>query len=744
MIHGLAAVDGGVVLVADCQGPEPPLYARIAGFEQGLAAVEISLVQVHAETHAGFEWVVQQGEVRPVVAIPLFHAERIQRPVAAGPDAERTPRRHQPVPHLARPGRVDVQLPAQLTHVRDPLRESSGTGDRQVLRLHERKRAFRYVIGRHRAEDLASSRPPQADHGELLCGLAHVDKGVAVAELQAQPAEIAVDIPRAGDKAKAIGIEPGDRDVGCHSAVLLEQLRVDDGSCRLVEQIAGDPLEKRQRSRAADLDLAERAHVDDADALAKRGVLFGDRGEIWRALPTETALVSAGPATRRPRLQVLRSLPAMLRAEHSAEVLHAGVERARPARATPFVRVIWIAQVVVVLVRLAGELRRVSMVAVHGSEPPGAIGEQVELGLARRDQLGKRAADAAGAAESVEGKPRRQVEPRHARHRTDQRGRIRRHRVGVADELDDSRLAEEREPPRSPGQEPLEACLVRWERGPGVRPRHAVDPPCHGVGLVSAEHDASRFGLAVHEIVGIAEAGHVVRQLMARDGEERRVLVVYRSGDDKGPGHCRHLRRPYAAGDDDGLGLERLRVCSHGLDRTSVRELDASDPLLREDARTELVRCAGQRVGRGVRVEMAVVRHPDGSVELACRDGRHQARGFLRRNELDVEPDSASPAHSSAQLHQLFVARGETEASNGLEDAKLAVQLDAVAAKSHHRRRRVELRDQAGRVAGRSAGQLILLQQDGLAPARLREVVRDAGPGDPAPDDDRARSLHRP
>src|SRR5437660_3998452 len=141
---------------------------------------------------------------------------------------------------------------------------------------------------------------------------------------------------------------------------------------------------------------------------------------------------------------------------------------------------------------------------------------------------------------------------------------------------------------------------------------------------------------------------------------------------------------------------------------------------------------------------MAVVRHPDGSVELASGDGRHQARGFLRRNELDVEPDSASPAHASPQLHQLFIARGETEASNGLEDAKLAVQLDAVAAKSHHRRRRVELRDQAGGVAGRSAGQLILLQQDGLAPARLREVVRDAGPGDPAPMTiARARSIAR-
>src|SRR5439155_4673706 len=78
------------------------------------------------------------------------------------------------------------------------------------------------------------------------------------------------------------------------------------------------------------------------------------------------------------------------------------------------------------------------------------------------------------------------------------------------------------------------------------------------------------------------------------------------------------------------------------------------------------------------------------------------------------------------------------------EHAELAVQLDAVAAEPHHRRGRVELRDQACRVAGRAARELALVEQQGVFQAGLGKVVGDAGAGDAAADHDRLGSLrHR-
>src|SRR5216684_655377 len=59
-------------------------------------------------------------------------------------------------------------------------------------------------------------------------------------------------------------------------------------------------------------------------------------------------------------------------------------------------------------------------------------------------------------------------------------------------------------------------------------PRDTVDPTCGGVGFVSAQHDASGLRLPIDQVVRIAEARHVVRKLMTRHGQQRRVLVVDR------------------------------------------------------------------------------------------------------------------------------------------------------------------------------------------------------------------------
>src|SRR5438132_14119014 len=107
----------------------------------------------------------------------------------------------------------------------------------------------------------------------------------------------------------------------------------------------------------------------------------------------------------------------------------------------------------------------------------------------------------------------------------------------MADEFDDPRLADEGKAPCRALKQRFEATLVWRYRGPGMLPRDAVDPSRVGVQLVAAEHHTSRLGFSVDEVVRVAKAGHVVRELGARHRTQRGVLVIDRRGDDECPGH---------------------------------------------------------------------------------------------------------------------------------------------------------------------------------------------------------------
>jgi hypothetical protein len=98
--------------------------------------------------------------------------------------------------------------------------------------------------------------------------------------------------------------------------------------------------------------------------------------------------------------------------------------------------------------------------------------------------------------------------------------------------------------------------------------------------------------------------------------------------------------------------------------------------------------------------------------------------------------DAVRTADAALQLEITVGARSDAQAADGLEDAKLRVQLDAVAAELHHRLRWVELGDEARGVVGRPARQLPLLDQHDVAHTRLGEVIRAADARDAASHDD--------
>ena len=178
-----------------------------------------------------------------------------------------------------------------------------------------------------------------------------------------------------------------------------------------------------------------------------------------------------------------------------------------------------------------------------------------------------------------------------------------------------------------------------------VLPRHAVVPARHGVRLVPAEENAAALGLAVDEVVGVAEARRLARAARAprlrearcaggRPGSSTRTCPPSRRS---AAPTCRPRSRPFPP---------RSARRSVRTARTSRRG-PSSMPVTRVWMRisTPSSRAASATRVRGdVRIDVSVAGHPDRAVERlrasppaaaaappparrAPRRGRSRARG---------------------------------------------------------------------------------------------------------------------
>ena len=291
------------------------------------------------------------------------------------------------------------------------------------------------------------------------------------------------------------------------------------------------------------------------------------------------------------------------------------MERGSPFRPAGDVRIERVAQPVVVRVRLTRQAGREPRIAIDLAEPPGAIRPDVDARIAGRDPARHRPADPAAAPEPVERQARGDPEPADTGEWPQQRIGVGRHRIGVADEADRLGVGEEREAADGTGHQRREPFPIGWQRARGVVPRHAVLPARDRVGLVAAEDHATLLALAVHEVVGVAEAGHVAGQLVARDRFERDVLVVDRRRRDEGADHRGHLGRPHPGRVDDDLGRDRAVLGQDGRDLAPGRQLDAGHAHARPDADAEGSGGIGDGVGGAVRIEVPVAGEMDGPVQ---------------------------------------------------------------------------------------------------------------------------------
>ena len=435
---------------------------------------------------------------------------------------------------------------------------------------------------------------------------------------------------------------------------MVEHLRVDDTADGPFHLGIARELQQRTRVGAVDGDLAEARQVDQTGRLAHGAMLLANRREERHAAPAPLTLVGAHAAPRLAGLDVLGTLEAGLNAEDGTRLLQPTMERRDARRAAPLVLVVRIAQVVVVAIRLAPSRGRVLGVAVDVGEAPGSVARDVPLGLAGEDPLGQRFAHAAGAAEAVQRQTRRDPKAGHAGHWPEQRVSVGRHRVGVADQRDHAGVLEEGEAANRALHQLDEALFVGRHGAGAVLPRHAVDPARGRVGLVATKEDAARLGLAVDEVVGVAEARHIARQLMSLDGRQRDVLMIHGRGRHPRADHLADARRPHPRRVDDRLAPDAALLRADGDDFATRSAVDARYAAVLDDLHAELTRGIGQGVRRAVRVEPAVARNPDAAVERLRRRGRHLLEAGSGLEQFHVHTDAAGARHAATHLGELF------------------------------------------------------------------------------------------
>src|SRR5205823_768931 len=123
------------------------------------------LAAIHAEPEPGLVRVFEQAHVGAVVAVTHLHPQGVQHAISRGRHSEFLAPSHQPIPDLASPGRLDVQLPTQLAHIGDTLCEHSNPVDGNRAGAHEWKTFLGYVVAGDTLHHGSGARAPDADDG---------------------------------------------------------------------------------------------------------------------------------------------------------------------------------------------------------------------------------------------------------------------------------------------------------------------------------------------------------------------------------------------------------------------------------------------------------------------------------------------------------------------------------------------------------------------------------------------------
>ena len=157
-----------------------------------------------------------------------------------------------------------------------------------------------------------------------------------------------------------------------------------------------------------------------------------------------------------------------------------------------------------------------------------------------------------------------------------------------------------------------------------------------------------------------------------------------------------------------------------------------------------------ERLGHVVRVDVTVrlqIRGANDTVEI---DERKELGRSLGRDDLERDTQRVGNTFPVTKFVESLLGSGESHATAPVIVDRLSrlrferlIEFDAVLEKLHHVEARVELCAESCGMPCRTAGQLVLLHEDGIGEPELCQVVKQAATGNTASNDDDSRfPLH--
>jgi hypothetical protein len=217
----------------------------------------------------------------------------------------------------------DIKLPAEFADIGDAMGAGQPHADFYLLKRPERIGFVGEIVRAQLLNELPRIRAHQAEHGLGSGDIGDDDEFTG--EMFFQPGEITLQRGARYDEEKSGLRQPRDGKVALDATALVEHLGVDDLARRHVHIVGAKPLQEGAGIAPFDADLAERGHVEQADAVADR--------QMFVALVVEPVLPFPGIAvlallalTREP----VGPLPAGNLAEHRAACLQMFMERGAP------------------------------------------------------------------------------------------------------------------------------------------------------------------------------------------------------------------------------------------------------------------------------------------------------------------------------------------------------------------------------------------------------------------------------
>ena len=283
---------------------------------------------------------------------------------------------------------------------------------------------------------------------------------------------------------------------------------------------------------------------------------------------------------------------------------------------------------------------------------------------------------------------------------------------------------------------PVGADLAEREVG-----RDAVDLPRRAHRLEQADHQPADLLAEVAVRARILE--HRPRRVEAVDLLGDQVVVLGGLQRDVDARPRAELAGPHAGAVDDVLGLDRPRAVVDAGDRAAMRR-DAGDGDALDDRRALLAGASGERHRHVDRVHAAVVGDVEAGEDVVGAGEREHLGDLGGRDLLHVDAAVAVERRDPPVLLEPIRVGGELDEADRLEPGRLPglgleprVQVARVLAHlGRGLRRRAERHHQPGRVPRRAGRELVALEEHDVAPAHVRQVVRDRAADDAATDHD--------